>query len=84
MKSWQLKPLYLRQKAQKKCMDLREINMEVTAFLNECGYEGEGGVKEGLDSWWMVVPFIEIKNMGKSVGADEVGKDELDVLILCI
>ena len=32
MKSWQLKPLYLRQKAQKKCMDLREINMEVTAF----------------------------------------------------
>ena len=56
-------------------MDLREINMEVTDFLNECGYEGEGGVKEGLDSWWMVVPFIEIKNMGKSVGADEVGKD---------
>lgn len=55
-------------KTQKKCMDLREIKVEVTDFMNECGCEGKGGVKDGLDSWWMVVPFIEIKNMGKSVG----------------
>lgn len=56
--------------------------MEVTDFLNECGYEGKGGVKEGLDSWWTVVPFTEIKNMGKRVGfggGNEVGKDGWDV-----
>lgn len=59
--------------------------MEVTDFLNECGYDRKGGVKEGLDSWWIVVPFTEIKNMGKCVGfggGDEVGKDGWDVSIL--
>ena len=56
----------------------------MTVFLSGCGYAGKGGVKEGLYSWWMVVPFIEIKKTGKSVGGDEVGKDELHVLILCI
>lgn len=36
--------------------------------MNECGCEGKGGVKDGLGNQWVLVLFIEIKNMGESVG----------------